>query len=122
LTGSVGWVNLVGNKTSSSCSQCCNKFFWRCSPETGMSDHEWNRKTGDQTRFCTKIGAKTSLSPMYFPWKKIHPSHAFHPQLGPNWMFWSPIGWILQITLMYESKNISVSFYIVHLDNFNVWK
>jgi hypothetical protein len=92
LKGSVGWVNPVGNKTSPSCSQCCNKKTWRCSPETGMTDHEWNRKTGDQTRFCT--------------------SGAFHPQLGPNWMFWSPIGWILQIALMYESKDISVSFYM----------
>jgi hypothetical protein len=90
--GSVGCVNPVGNKASPSCSQCCNKKTWRCSPETGMSDHEWNRKTGDQTRFCT--------------------SGAFHPQLGPNWMFWSPIGWILQIALMYESKDISVSFYM----------
>jgi hypothetical protein len=75
----LAWVNPVGNKTSPSCSQCCNKKTWRCYAETGMRDHERNRKTGDQTGFCTNIGAKTSLSLIYFRWKKFAPVVHFIP-------------------------------------------
>jgi len=38
-----------------------------------MNEHEQNKKIGDQTYFCTKIGAKNSLGSSYFCLKIFHP-------------------------------------------------